>query len=279
MNSPFQFDIAVAWRIYPGVSKTPLIHADDKLAMVTTNLRSFHQSARGLKVRYYFVLDACPDSYVTTIRKILAGESVEILRTNGIGNKATFLKQIDLLLEQQDAEVVYFAEDDYLYKPFEFAKMHSLITSERGVDFITCYCHNDIFTHPIHQHSREVKFASQHLWLGDSSTCLTFMTTKSVLAETARVFRTYRAGNHYCSMWLTLTKTHVLNPLAHWRLRNHAESRSLLRMAWKHGWRHILAMRRYSLWAAYPGIGTHLEASLVSPETDWHAVACAVERA
>jgi hypothetical protein len=272
------FDVAVAWRIYPGVSKTPLIHADDKLAMVATNVKSFHQSAQGLKVRYYFILDGCPERYVDTIHELLAGETIDIIRTDRIGNQATFLKQIDVLLGQDDAEVVYFAEDDYLYKPAEFVKLHHLITTERDVDFVTCYCHNDIFTHPIHEHSRQVKYASQHLWIGDSSTCLTFMTTRAVLAETAKVFRTYRAGNHDCSMWLTLTRTHLLNARAMWRLREHTECRTILKLAWKHGWRHLLTMRRYSLWAAYPGIGTHLEASFVSPETDWRAVAYAIEQ-
>jgi hypothetical protein len=273
-----RFDVAVAWRIYPGVSKTPLIHADDKLAMITTNLKSFQQSARDLKVRYYFILDGCPNSYVRTIEEILAGEAVDIIRTDRIGNKPTFLKQIEILLAQDEADVVYFAEDDYLYKPFEFAKLHALISTDPDVDFVTCYCHNDMFTHPIHQHPRQVKYAVGHLWIGHSSTCLTFMTTKSVLAETAGVFRTYRAGNHDCAMWLTLTRTHLLNPRALFRLRRHYESRTILERAWKHGWRYLLTMRRYSLWAAYPGIGTHLESACVSPETDWRAVALAVEQ-
>ena len=143
----------------------------------------------------------------------------------------------------------------------------------RSVDFVSCYCHRDTFTHPLHHHARDVKFAVDHLWISDSSTCLTFMTRKQTLEETQDVFRTYCAGSWDCAVWLALTKTHVLNPFAHFRYRAHPESARILRMVRQYGWRYVLSLRRYSLYVPFPGIGTHLEADLVSPETDWLAVA------
>lgn len=275
MTAPF--DLAVAWRIYPGVSKKPLIHSDDKFALVRTSLRSFQQSAQGLKISHHFILDGCPPEYEELIHSLFANEKHAIINTPKIGNARTFAKQIELLLAQSDADVVYFSEDDYLYRPGEFGKLHRLITSDPAVDFVSCYCHRDIFTHPLHQHERTVKYAADHMWMGDSSTCLTFMTTKRVLEETREQFLTYCAGSWDCSVWLGLTRTHLLNPAAYLKYRNHPESKRILRMAWKFGWRRWPFLRKYSLYVPFPGIGTHLEEQFVSPETDWLAVARAVE--
>jgi hypothetical protein len=202
---------------------------------------------------------------------------IQVINTPRFGNAATFAKQIEILLGQSEAAVVYFAEDDYLYKPDEFRKMYDLITTQPGVDFVSCYCHSDLFTHPIHQHRRRTMFVNNRLWLGASSTCLTFMTTQRVLRETRDLFMTFCAGSWDSSVWLGITRTHVLNPAAYFRFRRDAYCMKILRKAIGHGWRHLPFLRRYALFVPFPGIGTHLEAQFVSPETDWLQVAAGVE--
>jgi len=264
------YDLVVAWRIYPGVSKTPLIFPENKFLLVRTCIRSFLASVSGLKVRYYFILDGCPASYSAMIKDICPSEDTAIIETQSIGNLATFRKQIEILSQQHDADLVYFAEDDYLYLPGEFNKMINLIKTRPEVDFVSCYLHPDTFTHPIHQHKKKKLDAAGHRWISDSSTCLTFMTSRKILHETKDLLLTYSKGNNDCAMWLVLTKTFILNPLAYVRfIFTHKESFSILKVAVKYSFRHFFIRRKYHLWIPDPAIGTHLEKDLVSPGIDW----------
>jgi hypothetical protein len=264
------YDLAVAWRIYPGVSKTPLIFPDDKFMLAQTCIRSFLASVSGLKVRYYFILDGCPSSYADMIRRICPMEHTTLIETPGIGNLATFRKQIEILSDQSDADLVYFAEDDYLYVPDAFHKMITLIRSKPEVDFVSPYLHPDTFTHPIHQHKKTSMRTEDHSWMSDSSTCLTFLTSKKNLLEIRPVLLTYSKGNNDCAMWLVLTKTFIRNPFAYLRfMLTHAESFSIMKVAVKYSFRYFFNRRRYRLWVPLPAIGTHLEKELVSPDTDW----------
>ncbi len=266
------FDIAIAWRIYPGVSKTPIIHRDSKYRLVRTSLLSFRASAAGLSISYYFILDGCPPEYEQLINEIFVGEKLTVIHTPRIGNLPTFQKQIDILLGQADAEVVYFAEDDYLYMPGEFKAMKELLATAKDVDFVSGYAANDIFTHPIHKHKRDVRYAAGKFWMTANSTCLTFMTTRTVLAATRKIFQTYVKGNNDCALWLVLTKTHILNPFAYIRYSGNKECFGILKMAVKYSFRYFLS-RKYTLWVPLPAICTHLESGLETPGTDWIGLA------
>jgi hypothetical protein len=264
------YDLAVAWRIYPGVSKTPLIFNDNKFLLAKTCLASFIDSVAGLSVRYFFILDGCPPSYAEMIRELFPEAATTIIETPSIGNLATFRKQVELLLQQTDAEYVYFAEDDYLYVPGSFGKMIELIKTRNDVDFVSCYLHPDTFSHPIHRHKKSRLRAAGHNWMSDSSTCLTFLTSRSVLEETKDLLLTYSKGNNDCAMWLVLTRTFIYNPIAYIRFFfTHKESFSILKVAVKYSFRYFFKGRRYRLWIPDPAIGTHLEKDLVSPGVDW----------
>ena len=101
-------------------------------------------------------------------------KNFSIIETNSIGNGNTFARQIDILSSQDKSEVVYFAEDDYLYVPGEFNKAVEFI-KEESVDFISCYMPLDVFRHPIHNHGRHTKYSQDKLWMSASSTCLTIL--------------------------------------------------------------------------------------------------------
>ncbi|MBC7828790.1 MAG: glycosyltransferase family 2 protein [Chitinophagaceae bacterium] len=264
-------DLAVAWRIYPGVSKTPIIHSTDKFQLVKTCLLSFLKSTAGIRIRYYFILDGCPDSYHQLIQKLFGEQSYSVIKTDKIGNLATFALQVDILLKQSEAEIVYFAEDDYLYKPGQFGKMVNLVRECRDVDFVSCYFTPDIYNHPIHQHQRELKRFNDHLWISDSSTCMTFMTTKKTLQETKNVLLTYSKGNNDCALWLVLTKTHIYNPVRYLKyfMLKDKESFNIMKVAVKYSFRYFFSFSRYTLWIPYPGIGTHLEKGLVIDPQEW----------
>ena len=46
-------DLAIAYRIYPGISKIPPIYSDDKFKLSELCLRSFKQSLGGLRVKIW----------------------------------------------------------------------------------------------------------------------------------------------------------------------------------------------------------------------------------
>ena len=269
--SNLNFDLSVAWRIYPNISRTPLIHSNDKFKLVQTCLKSFINSTKGINVKYYFILDGCPDYYIIMLNSLINSDHIEIIQTDNIGNEQTFKKQIEILLSQSCSDIIYFAEDDYLYSPNSFHTMLSMI-KESDVDFLSCYEHFDTFVHPIHSHKRLIKFHSNKFWYTDSSTCLTFLTTKYTLSKTKNIFLTYCQGNFDVSIWLMITKTFVWNPYFYLYFRfSHQNCYWLLIKTLTHGWRYLFT-KSYKLWIPHSAIGTHLETKYVSPIVDWMKV-------
>jgi len=268
------FDVAVAWRIYPKISKTPLVFENDKLSLVKLCLHSFQKSVEGLRVKYFFILDGCPDEYNQFIKTQFTNDAYEIIETGGIGNLPTFKLQIEILLKQTDADVVYFAEDDYLYVPNEFHKMVDLIKNNDKVDFASCYLHKATFTHPIHNHIKNTIEFDGNLWLNESSTCLTFITKKQTLKSSKDILMTYAKGNNDCAMWLVLTRTFIYNPLKYIQFYfTHKDSYNILKVAVKYSFKYFFSFRKYNLFISIPAIGTHLEKEFVSPGVNWIEIA------
>jgi hypothetical protein len=274
MNSkPYRYDLAVAWRIYPGISKTPIIFPTDKFKLVENCLLSFILAARWIKVKYFIILDGCPDEYVELIQSLLPAADTEIIRTLKIGNLPTFAKQVEILMQQEDADTVYFAEDDYLYQPDSFHHLLEFLHKSGKADFVTGYCHRDIFTHPIHKPNGDLQVFDDHVWIEDNSTTMTFLTTKKVLKETAPLLLTYSKGNNDCAMWLVMTKTRILNPFNYIRyFFTHKESYNILKVGVKRSFRYFFNRKRYRLWVPHPALSTHLESGLESPGVDWVAL-------
>ena len=131
------FDVAICYRIYPKVSKDPVIFADDKFKLSELCLRSFRDSLGDLNFKMRVLLDNCPKEYEELFKKYFNEKDLELVNLNGVGNYATFGKQIDYLLEQNDSEYVYFAEDDYFYLPNTFIEMLDFMKSRNDVHFIS----------------------------------------------------------------------------------------------------------------------------------------------
>jgi len=169
--------LTIAYRIYPGVSKTPFIHSDNKLKLTELGIRTLKQSLSNYRVKVIFLLDNCPPGYSEMILNFYSEEDISIINYNGIGNLATFGKQIDALLQQNDSELVMFAEDDYVYRKDELAKAIRLLEVNPAADFVTPYDHLDSYTLPIHTSKRYEIIAEEGLhWRTSASTCLTFIT-------------------------------------------------------------------------------------------------------
>ena len=201
-------------------------------------------------------------------------EELKLIKLKGIGNQATFELQMKILLEQNFAEIIYFAEDDYFYLPKQFEKMISFIKNDPEVDFVSPYDHMDYYTLELHKHSNYLKVFDNKHWRTTNSTCCTFLTTKTTLQKFKKVFSIYSKGlAGDATMWLSLTKYNLFNPFT--IARFYVRERRLFRYiykAWKYCWKQILFGRRCKLWVPIPTIATHLEDDLLSPAIDWENI-------
>ncbi len=259
------YDLTVAYRIYPGVSKIPPVFSSNKLKLSEFCLKSFKESLGDLKVKMIVLLDNCPLEYNSLFEKYFSPEDLELISLEGIGNQRTFDLQIKVLLEQNYSEKVYFAEDDYFYLPDQFKEMINFMDSNDDVDFVSAYDHSDYYNHPLHQHDYETRSTATRKWRTANSTCLTFLTTKKTLNEVKNVLKTYVNGNYDSSMWLALTKFQ-LSPL---KMRKSLEMRKIIFRAWSDSWRQIIQGKRYKLWTPLPSMATHMENNCISPGIDW----------
>jgi hypothetical protein len=269
------YDIAVAYRIYPKVaaSAVPLAFGSDKLRLSEVCLRSFKESLEGLRAKIWVLLDACPPEYMDIFTNYFGWKDVTFLNLDGIGNQATFRRQIEILLDQQDSDLLYFAEDDYMYLPDQFHYMIDFLLSQRDVDFVSPYDHLDCYTLDLHREPKWLRVHGNRHWRTAGSTCLTFLTTRETLQETRSVFEKYKRRSFDCSLWLSLTKHRVFNPVFAVRsfYREPFCSRIILK-SWLYCWPQILFGRRWKLWVPIPAVATHLDASALSPNVDWRAL-------
>jgi hypothetical protein len=262
-------DLAIAYRIYPGVSRLPALHEKDKLRLATFCLLSFREALQGLKFHLWAILDGCPPEYTELFRSIFHENELEIVEADSVGNLSTFSMQIDLLLKQTDAEFVFFAEDDYFYFPQALTKMVEFARQNKDVDFVTPYDHPDsYFTSSRHERHEVKAFGARH-WRIASSTCLTFLARRSALQATESQMRTYSRGNMDCSLWLALTqKFELAKPAIHAVDSLHFK---IWVKTWLWGWKALLFSRRYRLWSPIPTLATHMEKTCLAPLFDWQA--------
>jgi hypothetical protein len=261
-------DLAIAYRIYPRVSKAPAVWADDKFKLSAFSLHSFKQALGSLRVKMWVLLDGCPAAYEDLFRRYFNDDELIILRLEGIGNLPTFSMQVDLLSNQHDADLVYFAEDDYLYLPNALVEMVDFARNNGSADFVTPYDHSGNYDLPlVRERHWIVPFGHRH-WRTSTATCLTFLAKKQSLLSTRSLFKTYLNRNDDGSIWMAITqKTGLFN------FRVYAQDSVMLKLwlkAWFWGYRQILFGRSYKLWSPVPSLSTHLESTCLAPVIDWN---------
>ena len=263
-------DLAVAYRVYPGISKTPAFYSTDKFKLAELCLRSLKRGLGGLRAKVYALLDGCPPAYEALFRDVFQSSDLEIVVLNKIGNLATFSYQIDILRGQTEAQHVYFAEDDYFYFPDALEKMVAFMQKNQDVDFVTPYDHPDSYYTSARFERHNIRPFGDRYWRSASSTCLTFMTSKDILKDTESALRTYSSGNDDCALWLAMTqKAGLANLRVHW---SDVARRKIWVKAWMWGFKRILLGRSYQLWTPMPTLATHMESTCLSPLIDWQEV-------
>jgi len=270
-------ELTVALRVYPGISKEPAFHPDDKLKLFGLSIRSLVPALEDVSTRVVFLLDRCPPEYRDLIEPLFQHIPHTFVEFDGAGNHRTFSEQIDIL-SAAETEYVCFAEDDYLYRAGSFRKALDFMRSDGYVDFVTLYDHSDYYQLLLHDHPVKVRQREGQHWREASSTTLSFITRPETVRSTRRVLESFCRGNHDAAMWMAITKTHVYHPFRAMRLyrAEHRFGRWIFR-AWQYSSRYLLFGQRRSLFVPVPALATHLESSLLSPGVDWDGVAAHYE--
>ena len=269
-----KYDLSVVYRIYPGVSKIPIFHKNDKYELSKIAINSFKNSLGDMSVKIYVLLDNCPTKYEDLFDELIKNYDVELIRFDGVGGYATFNKQLEILLEQNFSDNIYFAEDDYIFVKDGLKEAVSFMNSNRKVDFLTIYDSLDYYNMDLHKHESYLCKHNSYKWRKVSCTTLSFMTTKDILRETKAVFETYSFNDNFdSSLWMSLTKINLFQFSSVIRFLM-KKDRDFIRIAksWLYCWRQIIFGKKYNLWSPIPSLGTHLDENGVSPGIDWDEV-------
>ncbi len=267
------FDLAVCYRIYPRVSANPILGFTDKLALTQLNLETFREAVGDLKIRMWVLLDNCPPAYEQLLTSLFPDTPMDLIKLNGEGNWATFVRQIDILSQQTASDLVYFAEDDYLYLPHALELGVAFLRSHSETDSLTLADHGDYHRRYVDRIRSREHMEGGRRWRMVVATALTFMMRQQALIESADVFKTYCRGNSDLGLWMALTKLRVFNPWC--CIRGFGDGKFIpgsQMLAWWHAWRYILFGKRQTLWAPIPTLATHMEKRSVAPGVDWEQV-------
>ncbi len=252
------------------MSQGTLRQFGDKRATAEVCLKSFRDSLGPLRVKVWAILDRCPDEYEAMVRGVLGTADLEILRRDGIGNAATFALQRELLVRQDVSELVFLAEDDYLYRPGQLGRLVEFLTGNPDADFVTPYDHPDAYALPVSMSKVSLRVFAGYHWHTVSSTCLTFMTRRNVLRSAGPLFSTYSRRNYDASIWHALTKQGLSQWISHpVSVLGDLTASKIVGKTFLFGWRQLLFGRRYSLWSPIPSVATHLQEGGLAPNIDW----------
>jgi len=163
---------------------------------------------------------------------ILQPACARVINLDSAGNKPSFQHQLDLALESEHG-TIYFAEDDYLYRPEAFLEISAL--AEAPV-FWTHYDHPDRYIRSDNRdnNSPRVFVWDNWHWRTAESTCMTFGGPKHLFVETQDILR-----EHGCTgrgMWYPIIDA------------------------------------GYELWSPIPSLATHLENGYLAMCVDWQEV-------
>lgn len=246
--------LAIAYRVYPkfspGAQREQFAY---KFDMFSKCLSSMVEALRGVDYHIFFLLDSCPEEYGNYIRDNVEKGRFNIESVNHCGNRNTFLRQMEILRDQDFSDNVYFAEDDYLYTGKSLEPLISMIEGGEA-DFVSPYNHPDYYPEtscaPHFLHKYRWYAAEKHgkLFLQVGSTTMTFLTTRKVLRESWNILQWYKkSGITDYEMWLLLTKMRRVSTTIRKTARLYAAYMSIIKLH-----------RRFRLYIPIPGVAVHM---------------------
>jgi hypothetical protein len=263
------YDLVVVYRICPKISKIPAIHPTDKYELSRVCLESFKNAIKELRVKMYVVLDNCPKEYEELFKNNFTEEDLVLIPTK-LGNKGTFKKQIEILLNQDDSEIVYFAEDDYFYIK-NIKKMVDFLKSGKA-DFVTPYEHPDCYVSD-HVIKNKITIFENQRYVTVQHACLTFMTTKKNLLKYKKyllIFSDWFGSDFVVWGCLTLGWNYFKYLKLIFNFKNFTvENFKVFGVLWFFAWHRFIFNRRSKLFMPVQTFATHMESDFLAPCVDW----------
>jgi len=189
------------------------------------------------------IADNCSKSTISMIKKYIDPANIEEV---SVGHGAgTFNLALDKALNQDDEEIIYFVENDYLHKQNSPKILKEGF--ELGASFVSLYDHPDKYINPNEggnpyceggAEDTRVYLTNSCHWKITNSTTMTFAAKVSTLKRTEPILRKHTSGIHPndFSMFLELREQNEL------------------------------------LITSIPGYSTHGEVAWLSPLTDWDKI-------
>ena len=88
--------LAIAYRIYPCISKMPPVYSDDKYKLAELCLKSFSKALEGIDYRMWVILDNCPPDYYELFHNYFGLSEIFFLINNKIKNVGEILSYINI---------------------------------------------------------------------------------------------------------------------------------------------------------------------------------------
>ena len=216
-------------------------------------------------------------------RSLMESNATEMIQLDGVGNARSYRACVALTDARSwsDDDIVYFAEDDYLYAPGAFRRLAEAVEQIRDGAYFTLYDHPDYYSMRAHRTFSRIRRHPEHAladvsWRQVRSTCLTYAARVGAIRRDSWV--------HYlCSR----DRTPLDYPI--WsivegaggfivpRLLKPAPRPDELGILRRHIGRLVYGhWPRNPLYACRPGLATHLETTGLSPGRDWAGVAAAL---
>ena len=272
-----KYDLAVAYRCYSEPCKDrhpPQIYKEDKLKLAELCFRSFKAACEDLNVKLWIILTG-PKEYEDMFRRVWEKE-LTILYTPKIGSPRTLKRQVEILTEQYDSDIVYLAEDDYLYVPGALKKAVNLMNNNIFVDFISLYNHPDNYRINYQTRNKSLFFKGD-LYCNRAATTHTFLTRKEILNKYRKIFNIFMFGRYRYDLidadteqWLAITKQNLFNPL--YFIKSLFDNRYwsfCIFLSFVYHWKQVMFGKRVDLWIPEVSMATHLGIGLEGVGTDW----------
>ena len=138
--------------------------------------------------------------------KELLHDNVKTVEHVNVGHGAgTFNLALDMALNLDDEEIVYFVENDYLHKPDAMQVLQSAFGMYLGIEYVTLYDHPDKYMEPgvggnPHCYGKAENtrvFLGQYChWKITNSTTMTFAAKVRTLKQDEKILRHWTSGPH-----------------------------------------------------------------------------------
>lgn len=218
----------------------------DKAACLKSFISAYNNVPDANKGDVIFLNDGELDS---DIRSLMDSMEAEIIQLGGIGNSSSlrYAHNIGMTKEWEEQDLIYFAEDDYIYMENAFAYLLNAADDLADGHYFTLYDHPDRYTRKddVNDGYSKVFVSRDCHWRTVESTCQTYG---------ARI-RSFRKDS-----WIHRLGTSLNTP----------RGREMFRAVQGIG-KYFWKFPKHKVLSPMPSLCTHMETEFLAKNVDWEA--------